>query len=691
MEILVRARKEETPWSLTAFKIAGLFAIMALAAFFRLYRIAGLPPGDGHDPAFYGVDALRILRGARPIFFLTNFGREAMFSYLVAGFIKLLGPSALAIHVASAAVGILTVPAVYLVGEELFAGEREPLRSFGGLVAALVMSISYWHLNWSRYGVRAVLVPLFVALTFYFLWRGFRTGRWWTFVACGLALGLSLYTYQAARLLPVLIFLGFLYRVGLRRGLTRRDGRNFITVVIVSLVVFAPLGHYFVTHPGSFSARIRQVLVPIGDPPRSSGAGWDVLGERLVRTLAIFGVRGDTEPYSTIPHRPALHPFLSLLLLSGIVLSFSRRKKPSSLFFLTNLAVMLTPAVFAEGGAMAKRAIGALPVVALLIAVGSLGPWPALQRWSRKWREGCRVGINVTYIGFIVGGFIYSGLVTYRDYFVTWALDPDLFTHFEVGTSAIGKYIGTLPPDERIYVSPDLPTHPGIVFHSGLREGVRGYNGRVCFVAPAWTESPTTYVIVPSKDREGLDRLRTYYPQGQMVYDGPLHYDQPYFRAYRVPENVEARISPEHPASVRWTEHIQFLGYDLNASAYQPGDVIGVMLYCQGLAPMDHRYTVFVHLLGPTNPATGGPLWAQDDSEPCRTFYPTSAWDAGEIIVDWFTLVLPDDIPPGTYTLSMGFYDLSTMERLPVTYGSSQDSAATLGAVRISPCLQKRP
>jgi 4-amino-4-deoxy-L-arabinose transferase-like glycosyltransferase len=666
------------------FKIAGLFAITALAAFFRLYRIASLPPGDGHDPAFYGVDALQILQGARPIFLWTNFGREAMFSYLVAGFIKLLGPNTLAIHVASAIVGILTIPAIYLVGEELFTGEREPLRSFGGLVAALMMAISYWHLNWSRYGVRAILVPLFVALTFYFLWRGFRTDRWWTFVACGLALGLSLYTYQVARLLPVLIFLGFLYRVGLRRELRRRDGRNFITVVIVSLIVFAPLGHYFVTHPGSFSERIRQVLVLIGDTSHGSKAGWDALGERLMRTLAIFGVRGDTEPYSTIPNRPALRPFLSLLLFSGIVFSLFRRKQASSLFFLTGLVVMLTPAVFAGGGPVAKRAIGALPTAALLIAVGSLGPWPTLQRWSTKWHKGYRVGINVTYIGFIVGGFIYSGLVTYRDYFVTWASDPDLFTHFEVGTSAIGKYVGTLPPDERIYVSPDLPTHPGIVFHSGLREGVRGYNGRVCFVAPIRTESPTTYVIVPSKDREGLERLRTYYPQGQIVHNGPLHYGQPYFRAYRVPANVGAHVSPERLVSVQWAEHIQFLGYDVNASAYHPGDAIRVTLYYRGLAPMDHNYTAFVHLLGPTNPATGDPLWAQDDSEPCRTFYPTSAWDAGEIIVDLFTLVPPDDIPAGTYTLSMGFYDLSTMERLPVTHGSSQDNTAILGVVKIN-------
>ena len=95
--------------------------LVALAAFFRLYRIEVLPPGDGHDPAAYGVDALQVLQGARPIFFSANYGREALFSYLVVPFVAAWGPTALAVHVASAIVGILTIPAVYLLAEELFA------------------------------------------------------------------------------------------------------------------------------------------------------------------------------------------------------------------------------------------------------------------------------------------------------------------------------------------------------------------------------------------------------------------------------------------------------------------------------------------------------------------------------------------------------------------------------------------
>ncbi|MGC9349111.1 MAG: hypothetical protein ACP5JG_13280 [Anaerolineae bacterium] len=61
-----------------------LLPILVLAAFLRFYKIGSLPPGDGYDPAWYGVDALQILDGHSPVFLPTNIGREVMFSYLVA-------------------------------------------------------------------------------------------------------------------------------------------------------------------------------------------------------------------------------------------------------------------------------------------------------------------------------------------------------------------------------------------------------------------------------------------------------------------------------------------------------------------------------------------------------------------------------------------------------------------------------
>jgi hypothetical protein len=90
------------------------------------------------------------------------------------------------------------------------------------------------------------------------------------------------------------------------------------------------------------------------------------------------------------------------------------------------------------------------------------------------------------------------------------------------------------------------------------------------------------------------------------------------------------------------------------------------------LAKMETNYTVFTHLLGPYNPATAGPLWSQDDSEPCRRGYPTSHWDVGEIVVDRFALPIPAETPAGEYQIEMGFYEWPALERLPVLGAAGQ-------------------
>ena len=59
---------------------------------------------------------------------ITNFGREVLFSYLVALYIALFGATSNAMYVVSAWVGIATVPAVFLLADELFSGEEVALR-----------------------------------------------------------------------------------------------------------------------------------------------------------------------------------------------------------------------------------------------------------------------------------------------------------------------------------------------------------------------------------------------------------------------------------------------------------------------------------------------------------------------------------------------------------------------------------
>lgn len=667
---------------LARLKLFLLLIITLLAAFFRLYRLGSLPPGDGYDPAYYGVDALQLLRG-EPLPLMLQPNREPLFSYLVAASFLVVGASTLGIHLASAMVGLATVPAVYAAGEALFArlpDEESALRRWGGLLAALMMAVSYWHLNWSRYGVRAILVPPFAALTFTFLWRGFHRDDRGSFVLCGVALGLSMYTYQAARLLPILVAFAFA-AVAWRRGtITRRDWSDALIVALMALLVFAPLGIYFVRHPGSFTLRVKHAFV--AQEEQDAPGKLEAILDQTTEALLSFNIDGDHTPYSTIPGRPSLNLFFSALFFLGIVVSVARVRRPAYAFLLASLVVMIVPAMLAGQGPAAKRAIGTLPAVAMLIAVGALAPLKMLRRWmtdsSARW---LRIGWGLV----VAGGFVYSGAVTYRDYFIRWASNPDLYTHFELGISAIGQYVRNLPPDEQVYLSSELPAHPSIRFQSGLREDIRGYNGRQCVVVPRRTSVDTTYIVVPKKDEQSLDRLADYFPAGEVVHKGSWHQGTPYFHAYRIPVGSEAQLSPSRQVEATWNSWIRLLGYDLNQETYRPGEMVKVTAYYQDLEQVEQRYTAFVHLLGSRNSDTDSPLWAQNDSEPCLGFYPTTSWHKDEVIVDRFKLTIPDDAPAGEYELTTGFYYVWTGERLPVTEAdvAVQNEAVSLGSVKV--------
>jgi hypothetical protein len=109
-----------------------------------------------------------------------------------------------------------------------------------------------------------------------------------------------------------------------------------------------------------------------------------------------------------------------------------------------------------------------------------------------------------------------------------------------------------------------------------------------------------------------------------------------------------------------------------------PGSTLRVDARWRAAAPMDRDYTVFVHVSD-----TSGRVIAQYDGQPTNATYPTSAWLPGETIVDHYTMTLPSPVPPGPLTVSLGVYDLRTLQRLPVIEnGKATGDEIVLGTLR---------
>jgi len=127
---------------------------------------------------------------------------------------------------------------------------------------------------------------------------------------------------------------------------------------------------------------------------------------------------------------------------------------------------------------------------------------------------------------------------------------------------------------------------------------------------------------------------------------------------------------------------VKLLGYRTNPEdgRITPREGLRVALYWQALAEMDQDYTVFVHLVDQT-----GHIYSQQDGQPAAGSYPTSKWKEGEVIEDVHLIEAPTDIPAGRYSLRVGMYLLSTMERLQVSSGTVQADHLLLGPIEVLP------
>ena len=73
---------------------------------------------------------------------------------------------------------------------------------------------------------------------------------------------------------------------------------------------------------------------------------------------------------------------------------------------------------------------------------------------------------------------------------------------------------------------------------------------------------------------------------------------------------------------------------------------------------------------------------AQRDGQPVQWMRPTSTWQPGERITDRYGMLLPDDLPVGSYTIAVGLYDPVSGQRLPVSAGP-RDYAIELGPISV--------
>ncbi len=675
--------------------------ITVVAACLRLYGLDRIPPGLSGDTAYKGVAADRVLAGEHPIFFEESWGGiEPMYMYLLAGFFRLFGSTPLAIKALSALLGIVTVPLLYLLVREL-------LNSINvALLAASWLAISFWHINYSRLGWEIILAPLFVIVTIYFLWRGLKTGRWREFIYSGLALGASLYTYQALRFLPILVVLYLLLRALLEKGFWREYGPQAVVCVVTAIVVFLPLGAYFATHSDAFLRRAGEVS--IFNPEKNPQGPLYSFVLSTVKVLGTYNVQGDPLWRHNLPGRPAFDVLTSVFFFVGLGLSLLRWKERSYSLLLLWLVVLSLPPILTPPRDVPhfSRSIGALPAACVFPALGIQTAW----RWLRDRRPSA--WFRAIAASGVVAVLLASATLTVRDYFVVWAGYPELREHYFDGQFVdLAAAMNDLDEPGAVWLLPisslasphDEPGHHTVEF---LYRGVAPFYFLRLDESAVATELST---LTRDHDRALLVDYKNYVLEeaynfidadpkrlapfllGKYGEEVEQHSFESFdIRAYALPANADFSIaeSPE-PLRANFGRQLLLTATDFGVRpAGEPGQRLlpsggeaWVVLQWRALAEPPTDYTVALYLLDQRDRVVG----QADKLLLANNMRGTSEWTSGQDEMDYYVLPSLPATPPGEYHIEVSVYDSSTMTRLALEdeAGRVLGQSYTVGTLQI--------
>ena len=658
-------------------RILPIFVLLA-AIFLRLFRLDTVPGGLMFDEAWNGRDTLKVIAGEWPIFFTVNSGREALFIYLQAISVALLGQTSLALRVVSAILGIFTVVAAYLLTRRMF-NARVALLTCGWL------TISLWHVIFSRIGLRSISLPLFLAVGFYCVWRGLdgissqagargasplpspRSAMW--FALGGMVIGLSQYTYSTARFAPFVIIALAIYLAFLHRRLLRQALPGLILSLAVATIVFLPEGLFFLNDRASFLSRAGQIWV--FNPELHEGNPLRELLASAIRSLGMFAIRGDGGWYYNISGRPIFDPLSALLMLIGIALVLRRFRQPAYGFIVIWLVVMFVPSLLAvQGTPNHLRATAIIPAIFILPALGGAWLWEAWE--SRAPNRLRQLPVLLVTLAFLVGTFH-----TFQSYFGLWAKRAeltDVFSGDRMATLQVARRMANA--DSRMifvaggdYYDPRAP-----FFLSGQPEArfVRTFDAERSIIFPAdhasadylltWT--PPHAPMMRKYFDEGSTRIIETAPSGRPITMHSLLDPRPPFE-------------PEWAVPARFGEEVFVYGFDMPKDV-RAGGSMTIRWYWR-LLSIDQREFAFTNqLLG-----VDGQRRGQLDGRAFTSDY----WPIGTSGISTFVIHIDPEAPTGAYWLHAAIYDqgMQNVSNLPIfdAEGGQAGNQLMLGPIKV--------
>lgn len=380
-----------------------LLALIVISAFLlRVVALDRYPTGFTADEAAQGYTAYSILQTGRDEWGVTlplnprSFGdfKPPVYTYLTIPSIAIFGLNEFAVRLPSAIFGTLAVFFTYLLAKKLTNDERV------GLLAALFLTVSPWHLSLSRGAYEANLSTSIVTLAIYLFLSGLSAPTW--FIPASFLFGINMFTYHSAKVVTPLLVLALVFWK--RDQVFRLKKALAVSASILGIMSLAVAAGFF-SGAGSRAADL-AIFHPTG--------GWTAISERRFEAIVagapdglarlfsnkvtyiastfsknylqyfsvdfLFGEGAGEGTYGMVPGRGVLYFYEVITLGFALYMWITRRLSYMSFLFLW-LVLAAVPPAMAKGSHAANRFAVSMPAWQILSAIGAVGLYEMLKRY----------------------------------------------------------------------------------------------------------------------------------------------------------------------------------------------------------------------------------------------------------------------------------------------------------------------
>lgn len=526
----------------TRLELILLLLIIALGFSLQSYHVESIPPGFHGDEGESGMQALKLLHGEVDSLISVGWYQLPMVSFAWHALsMRIFGETVYGLRMSSVIVGTLTFIPCYLLTRLLF-NKRT------ALIATFLLAVSHPFIALNRLGINYTQTTLFEVTTFYFLFRGLRSRKWWDFAVSGFLMGAGLYLYYASRLVPFIIIAFLLCALIADRGFLRTHWRGMTALWVAAILIFAPMGLYFIQHSWHFMSRTNYVFI-FGDQgwvetpyPRYSSAA--TLLNQAARVLPLFNYGGDMS--GQYGYRgPMLDFITSILFVLGLGYAVANSYRPRQLFLLIWFwATLITGGMLTLPAPFVPRLVGMIPVLFMFAAIAMERIWDLFaQIWGSGRMPRATLGVLLPVTLSAVA------FLNYDTYFNRYLHTIQGWAMREPATT-IARYVNSLGDDYDVYLlgEPKLYMRHGTIRF--IARDVRGtdvLNPSLYIPLRASQGKNAVYILLPSH-LHYLPSMQQYYPRGTIRHftreSGEL-----WFTAFEVSKQdiAAVRLSPTSP------------------------------------------------------------------------------------------------------------------------------------------------